>query len=185
MRRCVSEAVEAAMKCLGRTEHGPSKTLTRPPGNAVERNKLQIGREPLAGKPAKVDGDVLSSQTNGKMDPVNSSLDVALEGLEEMLQSYGLTPENLELSHQDELIKQIEFGDMNSELIPSSSPNNLPATVESLSGNISFYVEHSLLTHGSGDWHSVQSCLPCSSNRNNSMATTNVVSPSSQLFLPE
>ncbi|XP_041047543.1 uncharacterized protein LOC121279986 isoform X2 [Carcharodon carcharias] len=186
--QCASKAMQDAMKCLSGTEHGLSEMLA--PArivNAVERNKSPAGfcGEPLAGSNTKAAGESVGSRTNGKTYPVNSSLDVALEGLEEMLQSYGLTPEDLELGHQDELIKHIVFDDLNSELNPSSSPNDLSSEVESLSGNISSFIEHSLLTPASDDWHSVQSSSLCSSNSSNSVTTTDVVSPSSQLYLPE
>ncbi|XP_067853762.1 aryl hydrocarbon receptor-like [Heptranchias perlo] len=183
-----SKAMEDAMKNLGGSEYGPLEMLTFPP---VEGSKLPAGfcGAPLAGSSTEGADMSVGSLRNGKTYPVNSSPDVALEGLEEMLQSYGLTPEDL--IHQEELIKHIEFDNLSSELNTSSIPNDILSEVESLSlslnsrKNISCHIERSVLLPVSDDWHSTQSSSLCSSILSTSWTATDVVSPSSQLYSPE
>uniref|UniRef100_UPI00398F88DB aryl hydrocarbon receptor-like n=1 Tax=Pristiophorus japonicus TaxID=55135 RepID=UPI00398F88DB len=183
-----SKAVEDANQSLGGPECGPSEMLTHPPfRNTVEGSKLPAGfcGEPLAGSHTEAAGESVGSRRSGKTYPLNTSPDVSLEGLEEMLQSYDLTPEDLELIHQDELIKHIEFDHLNSELNASSIPNDILSEVESLSKNINSYIDNSFLPPASDDWHSFQSSSLCSSIHSTSRTMAHVVSPSSQRYSPE
>ncbi|XP_062922731.1 uncharacterized protein LOC134356084 isoform X2 [Mobula hypostoma] len=180
-RKIPKQSSSKAEKEFGgtKTEHLTMVTLL-PVEDTMERNsKLPtlLCDELLSDSGHEGAVELVDFQRN-ENSPVNSSSNISLEGLEQMLQCYDLMPEDLELIHQDELIKHIDSENWKSALTSSSVLN------KSFTKTTNSYIGPSLSLVRE-DRGCDQSCSLYFSNLSSSWIATDEVSTSSQLLSPQ